>query len=120
MIVLPTAGTTRRDELPGTCAAGGREERRRRRGLCTRPPGISASRHPLDLRVREDVQLVTAAGRELGDHSALAAGLEPVKRIRWERILVTGVEHDLAPDRVGQLAAGGGAAMHGRVRGDVA
>ena len=61
----------------------------------------------LDPRIGEDVELVTALGRELRDDRALVAGLEPVQRVGRDRVLLAGLEHDLVPD--GEDAVGGDA-----------
>src|SRR5579862_2125694 len=48
-----------------------------------------------DPRVREDVVLIGALRRELRDDRAVVARLEPMQRVRRNRELVSGLEHDL-------------------------
>jgi uncharacterized protein (DUF58 family) len=48
-------------------------------------------------RVHEDVVLVRAGGRELRDHGAPFAGLEPVPGVRWDAVLLAGRQRDLVP-----------------------
>ncbi len=70
-----------------------------------------------DGRVGEDVVLVGAAGRELGDHGAFVACLEPVQRVGRDGVLLAGVQHDLVAHGVGGLAPRRGPRLrigHGR------
>src|SRR6266516_629043 len=57
----------------------------------------SSSRYALsnDPRVRKDVRLIAAPGRELRDDGALVAGLKPVQRVRRDRVLIAGPQHEL-------------------------
>src|SRR6266852_351814 len=61
---------------------------RRRRastGVSVTPSTVLLTHDP---RVREDVEGVAARRRELGDDRALIAGLEPVQRVRRDRVLL--------------------------------
>src|SRR4051812_42131048 len=49
-----------------------------------------------DLRIGEDVRLVAAPRRELGDDRAVAARAEPVQRVGRDRELVAGPQRHLA------------------------
>ena len=101
----------RRDQLArlGQALGGAARTRPRRRSRRRRPAradGTAAlaigddGRAP-DLGVGEDVELVAALRRELGDDRALGPGLEPVQRVGRDRVLVAGLEDDLVPDGVG-------------------
>src|ERR1035437_3543330 len=61
---------------------------------------VQVDRHPDDLGVGEDVQVVTALGRELRHYRAFRSTLEPVLRVRRHGELLAGMEHDLAPGGV--------------------
>src|SRR5438270_2071144 len=64
-----------------------------------------------DARVHEDVVLVRAGGRELRDHSAFLAGLEPVPGVGRDGVLLARRQRDLVPHRIGGRAARGRTAV---------
>src|SRR5579859_3295705 len=61
---------------------------------------LSPSLNALDIRVGEDVAGVVVVRRELGDHGALGASLEPVQRVGRDGVLLAGAQGHFVPDAV--------------------
>ena len=92
--------------------------RARARALRRRPDRLLLANHrrTSDPRVGEHVQLVGAHGRELRDDGSLVSRLEPVERVRQDRVLLARAKLDLVPD--GERAtAGRGRSTRGARRG---
>src|SRR5262249_18340857 len=57
----------------------------------------SDPRRAHDARVGEDVEVVPARRRELRHDSAVVTRLEPMHRVRWDRVLLAGEQRDPLP-----------------------
>src|ERR1039457_7704486 len=55
---------------------------------------------PSDVRISEDVEIVTALRGKLRDDGAVWPRLEPVQRVGRDEVLLTRSKDDLVPDRV--------------------